>query len=30
MLKPLFAVALLAAWCPIAVAQNKAGELKPP
>ncbi len=30
MLKLLLAVALLAAWCPVALAQKKAGELKPP
>ena len=28
--KQLLAVALLASWCPVALAQKKAGELKPP
>ena len=30
MLKQLFAAVLLAVWCPAALAQKKAGELKPP
>ena len=28
--KQLLAVLLLAAWCPVALAQKKAGDLKPP